>query len=873
MYKYYLSLSFLSIVLVNSNIARSQVVPDNTLSNNTVTLPSGNLIEIQGGTTKGNNLFHSFEQFSVPLNNTAKFNNADNIQNIFSRVTGGNISNINGSINTNGTANLFILNPAGIIFGKDASLNIGGSVFASTGNSFNFSDGSRYSAINPQEPPLLNINLPIGIQYGGTPGNIKVEGNGHNLFGDPETFATVRDNRPDGLQVSPGKTLALLGGEVILEGGNLTAESGNIEIWAVKDSSQLSIVENNDRLSIESSSLDTTYADINLSESASIDVSANSSGDIQLKGHNLTLTDGSAVFADNLGDGKGGILKIETSESIRLIGTTTDIDFGSGFFTEIAPDATGKGSDLIVKTNNLSISGGATISSSNYGNGIPGNLQVTAKNIEIRGGAVIDNTVIGPSGIFSQALFSPGGNGGKIDIKTENLSIFDGANISTLTFGGGNSGDITIKAQDIKLQGTSVDGFPSSITTEVFLGEGNAGKLDIKTEELLLTDGARLTSATFDVGNAGELKVQAKKIELIGTSSDSLFPTLITNQIGQGAIGNGANLTVETESLIITDGAQISTITFGKGNAGNLTVNASESVELKRSDSSTRGGLFAGALEGTGNGGNLSLITKNLTIEDGATITVSNFHSRDLFPPGEGAAGNLDIQANSINLNQGIITAEANSGDKGNINIASEQIILRNNSLLTTDAKGTATGGNIFIDTETLTALENSDITANAVANFAGRVTINATGVFGTESRPQLTPKSDVTATSALGAEFNGVVEINTPESAKRLNVAILPENIINPAGLLTASCPISEDNSFSVTGNGGIPNSPYSTQSLNATWYDLRPVKQENSTVTSLPKPLQEATATLINTNGELELVALAPLSTHRWVKSSCGA
>ena len=871
MYKCYLGLSFVTITLITPCTAQSQVIPDNTLSNNTITLPNGELIEIKGGTARGNNLFHSFEQFSVPTNNTAWFNNTSNIQNIFSRVTGGKISNINGLIETNGTANLFLLNPAGVIFGQNASLNIGGSLFVSTANSFNFSDGSKFSAINPEEPPLLTVNLPVGLHYGSTPGKISVEGNGHNLFGDPDTYATVRDNRPEGLQVSKGKTLALLGGEVVLEGGNLTAEAGNVEVWAVKDNSQLSIVNNNNKLSIQSTLVDTAYTDINLSESASIDVSGNSSGNARVKGHNIDLTNGSAILADTLGDGKGGILKIEASESITINGTTNNVDFGSGFFTEITSGATGRGSDLTVETNNLSISDGGIISSSNFGTGIPGDLKVTAKDIEITGGAVVDNMTISPSGIYSQALFSITGNSGNIQIDAENLSVFNGGNISTLTVAGGDSGNITIKADNIMLQGTSVDGFSSIVTTDNFWGEGNAGKIDIYTKKLLMTDGANIASATYDVGNAGELKVKAEEIELIGTNSDGSLPTIITNQVREGSVGEGANLTVETDSLVITDGAQINTITFSEGNAGNLTINAAESIELKRASSSTRGGLFASALQGTGNGGNLALKTKKLTIEDGATISVSNFHSRNLLPPGEGAAGNLDIQADSINLDRGIITAEANSGDKGNINIASDQIIMRNNSLLTTNARGTATGGNIFIDTETLTALDNSDITANAIANFAGRVTINATGIFGTESRLQLTSNSDITATSELGTEFNGVVEINAPESEKRLNVAVLPENIVDPTGLIVASCPISQDNSFAVTGNGGIPNSPYTTKSLNVTWYDLRAVDRDKATVASPPTPIEEATSTLIHSNGELELVALTPLSSHRWVKSSC--
>ena len=161
-------------------------------------------------------------------------------------------------------------------------------------------------------------------------------------------------------------------------------------------------------------------------------------------------------------------------------------------------------------------------------------------------------------------------------------------------------------------------------------------------------------------------------------------------------------------------------------------------------------------------------------------------------------------------------------------------------------------------------ARNNSDIRANAVFGPGGNINITTELIF-----TDLT--SDIDASSQFGVD--GVVEIRSPESDKELNTAILPENIQDPTGLITASCPISDENTFAVTGNGGIPNSPYQTQSISTVWHDLRPVNEEKANVANFPKPLKEATSTIINADGELELVALTPMSTNSWVKSSCSS
>jgi filamentous hemagglutinin family protein len=658
----------ISNISIFGNGALAQITPDNTLGaesstvNNNVSISGTQSDVIDGGAIRGTNLFHSFQEFNIGEGRGAYFTNPTGIESIFSRVTGGNASQVLGKVGVLGNADLFLINPHGIVFGSNATLDIKGSFLGSTASNINFADGVQFTAQN-QTTPLLTFSVPIGLQFGLDPKSIQVLGNGQGLRKTPELIDTN-----SGLQVRPNKTLALVGGDLLLSGATIKTAGGQVALSSVDSNSEVGLVPVSKGWDLDHSSV-SNFRDISLVNTAVIDVSGEGSGNIQLSAKTLTLQDGSQIEASTLGSSSGGAINIFTVESINLIGGSDDPNLSSGLTAAVYPEATGNGSSLTIETKELNLLDGAQIITGTFDAGSAGNLTIKANSIVLAGILPANNFV--NSGIFTSVNPGATGNSGDLSIETKQLTMTDGAQIFTGTLGFGSAGNLRVKAtESITLIGTSPlsNRFGSAISTAVNPGAiGEGGDLSIETKRLTIADGALVSSATFGSGKAGDISVVATDtIILSGTSTDGKNPSRLTTRTNGST--DAGNLTIQSERFIVKDGATVTASSAGTGNAGNLDINA-RSVQLTSLSSIL-------TESNSGSGGDIDLKSQNLSLHN-----LSRISTTAGITGSGGDGGNITIDTGTlVTLDNSDITARAFEGNGGNIQISTQGLFSSSDS-------------------------------------------------------------------------------------------------------------------------------------------------------------------------------------------------
>jgi filamentous hemagglutinin family protein len=694
----------------------AQITSDGTTATNINA--ENNQTTIEGGDRAGNNLFHSFTEFSIPSGTEASFNNATDVENIINRVTGGNISNIDGLLSANGGANLFLINPAGIIFGNNASLDIGGSFLGSTADSVLFPDDVEFSAADPENNILLTVNAPIGLNFRDNPGYIAVNG----------SF----------LQVPTGETLALIGGNVRITGeesGGIFALGGRVELGSVVEAGEVAIngTQSPAGFKLNSFSFPAALAkgDVELTNFALVNVRGGNGGDITINARNIELS-GGEFGPSELDAGietDSGFSGAQAGNIVLNATDTLKIDRDSGIFNRVLENGIGDGGDILLNTSNLSLIGGSQLSTTTLGEGNAGNIQIEAREITLNNGAKID----------SETNFLAQGKAGNIQINTARLTLTNLSDIVANTSSQNDAGNIFIRASD------RISADDSAIISQqsTLLGTGNAGKITIDTGNLFLTNGGLILNGSAGLGNGGAITIKAKDtISLTGIGSIRPVEGVLAKQFSSSI----ASLIDE----------------FGSGDAGAI------DIKTKALNLNDRAAIEASNI-GQGNGGNIFIVANSLSLDGNTVISAANdpitFESNT-----QGlTSGNVDLQIEDsliLQNNSQISAFAGNSTNGGNINLDAQFAIAfpnQNNDIIANAQQGL--GGNIDISTEAILGLEErssipanntNDIDASSQFGNDGNVSINSLDNIWTQDVIQLPRNIVEQNTFTYGACGNG---------------------------------------------------------------------------------------------------------------------
>ena len=654
---------------------------------------------ITGGSQRLNTLFHSFEDFS-PETSDVIFqldSSQSTVENVIGRVTGGTVSLINGELKLTGgnSPDLFLINPNGISFGPDTNLVLPGSFIASTAESVLFNDNLSFDTTNPVSAPILTISAPVGLGLSATAGNILVNNTGHNLSLLTGQEFIVGGTRPIGLQVNQNSTLGLVGGNISLNGGILSALNGQTSLSAVSSPAVVSLSASDQNWNINTDNL-SLLGSITLTQQALID--AGSVGNVQLTAQDISIQDGSVIFQENNTSQAAGNIQLRATDKLEMMGVSPNL-FSSGIVSDTQNDGQG-GSILISARRVIGRDNGLGIRSYTFGDGQSGDVIIDARDINSRGA---------PNQYASIGLRTlGGGDTGELDIRTDRLTIQNSSFVSDTNDGTGNAGNIIINAAESIVVGPNTSS--TSIIGSSAVGfEGDAGDVVITTPVLTVQGGALISSSTFGAGNAGSILINAEEQVLvtgeglniinraiepsrIGTAG-VLLPGPVRARLGlpNNVVGRSGNVVVNTDVLSVTDGGELSVSHDDLGDGGSLQVNARQ-VVIKDG-----GSLLASTQSGTG--GNIELnLDELLFMRNNALINVESSNVGD--------GGNIDIYAPIIaGFNNSDIVANAVGGNGGNISIRTRSMLglkfrdLRTDESDITTASQFGINGTVEIDT------------------------------------------------------------------------------------------------------------------------------------------------------------------------------
>ena len=841
----------MGLLINTSKIVIAQITPDNTLGAESSTINHGALKDIiNGGATRGTNLFHSFQEFNVDAGKSVYFANPTGIENILTRVTGGNVSNILGKLGVEGTANLFLINPNGIYFGAGASLDIRGSFTATTADSIKLGENGLFSATNPQSSNLLSVQ----------PGVLFV-----NALKNQQAVIKNEGN----LKVDDGQNLTLFGANVI-NTSILTAPGGIVQLTGAEklkvrenidtgtlllDTKNITIGED-DNATINKTTLEGLSGNTNLIFQATNDISINPLSNNSL---NFSHGSGNITFTADVDENDTGNFQMNIADIIKTNSRDINIsganlklgNIDTSFVQEndIVANTINSGNINLTSNNGAIFLNNVFVINNNYGRNKGGDINITGRSLFVTNHSTISTNT------YKQ------GNAGTVKIITTDAVKFDGQSkaVSQVETGAtvnadAGKGGVEIYTQSLEMLG----GSELNANTR---GQGDAGTVKIIATDTVKFDGQSKALSQVEIGaigNAGGVEISAQSLELLGGS------VLNASTSGQGDAGS---VNVISNTFTANNGGKLLTTTSGNARAGNITIKVKDNITLDGKQT----GLFANTEPGsTGSGGDIDIDPETFIIRNGAGIEVNS--------EGTGQGGNISIQADTLTLdNNALINAATASNQGGEITLNINNLLwLRHNSKITASAGtigGGGNGGNINITTPFIVgfASENNDITANAYQGDGGNINITANQIFGLQYRSQQTEFSDITASSKFGVSGN--VEITTPGIDPTSGLINLPTNLVDVESLNKDVCAIKDDkiaggNSFIITGKGGLPadthelisNSPAFVEwekiSDVITQANLSPVKVIQKNI-NYHQQIQQAQGWIITSDGKVILTA----------------
>jgi filamentous hemagglutinin family protein len=701
--------------------------------------------DITGGTRAGPNLFHSFGNFNVPTDNIANFLNENPslpTSSILGRVTGGNISNIFGTIQTTsfGNANLFLMNPAGFLFGPTATVNVGGMVAFTTADYLRLESTSG-KGIFYADPALASVLTSAPVAAFG-------------FLGSNPAAITVQGSQ---LAVTPEQSISLIGGDTTVQSGTLdngivqtaliSAPGGQINVASVASPGEvltgtLNIAPNTNGQTLQ------TLGSIQISQQSVIDVSGNNGGSVRIRGGRFVL-DKSTIFNDVLGPTEGptgagidiavnqdavirdGAL-LETSvlgdavpgaqyggvqvkaDRIEIIGSVDAVNFPlTGVSSTVTPESSVKGGNVLLGANSILIkdSGLATtiVETTTLGDGNAGKVSLHATgSLEIDGGIVDSFAVLGS------------GHAGDIEMSSTQGSIMmnNAAFVSSQAspFSHGNAGSILLNAPNGDISLADMTQISNAARST-----GTLGGITVNGRNLTLTNSGIAGDNVAATDPAGNINITLSGFLNVGGTS---FPSFI--QTATRGAAPAADLNIRANSVMVTDGARLSTDTWSSGQGGQVNL-ATEHLQVTNRGQIRSGSIFAPAdqLIGmpevpSGSGGT---ITVNGLSNPSTSVLIDGAGS-GIFTnaQGTGPGGSMIINANTITLQNGgslsaATTGTAASATGGTITIDAQNVILNTQGLITADTNGIAPAGVVDINTGSLAINSGGEIRSSSGAD------------------------------------------------------------------------------------------------------------------------------------------------------------